>query len=235
MTIEKIRLSKFLSAAGISSRREAEKLIANGEISVNNKIITEQGTKVSPKDTIKYKGKIITPQNEILLYKFNKPKGIITTKKDEKSRPTIYKYLPKNLSRLLYIGRLDKDTEGLLLLTNNGDLKRKLELPTSKIPRKYEVKITGQLTKSEIRKIEKGINIEGFQYKPAKIKHLDKEKNQLVEITLLEGKNREIRKIFDHLSHPVINLKRTEYANIKLKNLKPGKLEQLKLKDLKCK
>jgi 23S rRNA pseudouridine2605 synthase len=233
------RLSKILANAGISSRREAEKLILQGKIKVNGKIIKELGTKVEALDQIEYEGKIIKRQIAPKLWIFYKPKGVVCTRNDEKGRKTIYDVLPKQFKNILYIGRLDINSEGLLLLTNNGDLKRKYELPSSNIERVYVTKLFGEIPENLCGDyLEKGLTIKDFKtLKPMRyfvkiefMKEANNNKRNFVKFTLKEGKNREIRNICRQYGLNVVKLKRISFGNYLLGELKEGQFKEVDIK-----
>ena len=223
---ELIRICKFLARAGICSRREAEKLILTGEITVNSQIIDSPTVKVSLEDKVEYLGnKITIPEREIWVY--HKPKGYITTKKDTHDRQTIYDNLPPYFKNFLTVGRLDLNTEGLLILTNDGEYKRYLELPKNHINRTYKVRLFGKFTNEHKKLIENGIKIEDTFYKPATVKIIKISTNSWLEMTLTEGKNREIRKILEHLGYQVNRLIRISYGKYQLGDLKIGETKKI--------
>jgi len=223
--IPKIRIAKFIASAQICSRREAEKLIINGDVTVNGEKVIHPLFFVTNKDLINVKGKLLKKQSKIRLFIYNKSINLITSHKDPEGRPTVFDKIPKKLGRLISIGRLDYNTEGLLLLTNNGDLKRYLELPSNNIKRSYKVKIIGDIGNLKIEEIRKGISINKVHYAPIKLKIISKTKNTTwIELQLTEGKNREIRKLMEYIKLKVTKLKRIEYGPFKLNELKPGEI-----------
>jgi len=224
---EEIRIAKFLSQAQIASRRDAEKLVEKGLVKVNGKTITSPATKVTAEDKVTVDGKIVKQDTEYKLWAFFKPKGVITSTRDEKGRKTIYDILPKRMEKLKYVGRLDYNSEGLLLLTNSGEFSRKLEMPTSKIERTYKVRIFGSITKEILQSISSGITVNDIKYKPCIITPANNFKynthsNNWLMITLTEGKNREIRNIFESFDLQVTKLLRLSFGNIQLADLQPG-------------
>ena len=224
-----MRLSKFIAHSGFCSRRDAEKLIKENKIIINNKVCTDFSYQVKKNDNI-YIGKTkIIEQKEIELYLLNKPRGYITSKKDELGRNTVYDLLPKNKKHLISIGRLDYNTEGLLLFTNNGDYARHYELPESKIERIYNVKVYGYISEPQINKIKMGIQINGIKHNVEDIKLKKKlKKNSWFEIKLTEGKNREIRNIFESLNLVVNRIIRTNYGIYSTKKIKLGEFKKIK-------
>ena len=186
----KIRIAKYIASTGACSRREAEKLIIKGDVTVNGEKIIHPLFFVNNEDQIHIKGKLLKKQPETRLFLYNKPKNLITSHKDPENRPTVFDNVPKKLGRLISIGRLDYNTEGLLLLTNNGALKRYMELPSNKIKRIYKVKIRGDICNLKAEEIEKGITINKVRYSSIKLKIISKTKNiAWLEFNLIEGKN----------------------------------------------
>lgn len=233
------RLSKFIASTGSASRREAEKLISAGRVKVNGQKILEQGVKINPSvDVITLDGKQIVKISEDKLYIYYKTVSEVCSRKDDEGRPTIYNSLPKNFHNLHYIGRLDINTEGLLLLTNSGKLKREFELPENKFERIYITKLFGDLPeellgdytskplKSVDPKTDKNIDYKYIATKAENIRS-DNPKKHYVKFILTEGKNREIRNICRHFNMHVTGLKRISYGKYKLGNMKPGELKEV--------
>lgn len=227
------RLAKLISNAGICSRRDAEKLILDGQVKVNGIIVTSPATNVNIDNQIEVSGSLITSSQKSRLWIYYKPVGLITTHKDPLSRKTVFEQLT-GLPRVISIGRLDLNSEGLLLLTNNGDLARQFELPSSKLKRVYHVRAYGNpdlLLKSNYKNLE----IDGIFYNPQSIKLIKKSSsNAWFEVILFEGKNREIRRIFEHFGLKVNKLIRIEYGDFKLDNLKPNEYREVTKKLYKC-
>jgi 23S rRNA pseudouridine2605 synthase len=228
-----LRLAKRISESSFYSRREAERLILSGQVTVDGEIVTTPVFFVNNDSVILVKGeKIQKKPSEIKIWKLYKPKVVITTKHDSKNRPTVFDFFCDTdiNQKIIYIGRLDYNSEGLLLFTNNGDLARKMELPKSKLERTYKVRIFGKLPEAAICKLRDGITIDGINYGSVDIKTNSDEKlhsklNMWITVTLFEGKNREIRKIMDHFGCSVNRLIRVGYGPFKLGNLKPGEIE----------
>jgi 23S rRNA pseudouridine2605 synthase len=227
------RIAKRIAAAGICSRRDAERLIADGRVSVNGKVISSPALNVTENDVIKVDGELIkgaskseTPK----LYYMNKPEGYLTTNRDPEGRPIVFELLPDHLPRLITVGRLDYDSEGLLLFTTSGALARALELPKNAMPRTYRVRVNGQITDKHLHMLSRGVNIEGEQFRPIQVVP-DKEKvsgrNRWLTVTLREGKNREIRYVFEYYGYPVSRLIRIAYAGIELGDLERGEVAQV--------
>jgi len=236
----RIRLNKFLSQAGVASRRDADRMIAEGRIGVNNEVVQELGTKIDDdKDVITVDGQRIKPQAQCQYLIVNKPRGYLVTLNDPMARPTILDLVPKLKSRVYPVGRLDFDSEGLLLLTNDGELAHRLMHPSYGIKKVYLVTVQHVPERSRLRMLEKGIRIDGKKTSPAKVRLLRSgSKRSLIRIELTEGRKREVRRMFAAIGHPVQDLKRIQFAGISLKNLKPGRWryltpdEILKLKKL---
>jgi len=221
----KERLNKIIAKSGICSRRKADELIRLGRVKINGKIITELGAQADiEKHSIAVNNKPLPKQTKIYIV-LNKPKGYITTKKDRYARRTVFDLLPKKFAQLFPVGRLDKNTEGLLLLTNDGDLTQRLLHPKFETDRIYKLSIKGELSAKAKDQIEKGgISIEDYKTSPCRIKILSRSKSRTqLKLTIHEGRKREIRRIFDLFSCKVISLKRVQFANIKLADLPSGK------------
>ena len=229
---KKIRIAKKIAECGVASRREAERLIESGQVTVDGEIISTPAFFVTDQNEIIVKGQKISKKSEqIKIWKFYKPRGVITSRRDPQNRPTVFDFFKNIDDRLLYIGRLDYNSEGILLFTNNGNVARAVELPSSAIPRTYRVKIFGKLPKSAIDEIKNGITIEGIHYGKAEIfaenPISQKSANSWLQITLREGKNREIRKIMEHFGCSVNRLIRISYGPFSLGNMTPGKIEKI--------
>ena len=222
------RIAKKLSRAGVCSRREAERWIAEGRIKVNNVILSTPATNVSEKDKILVDNIPLPKPSLTKIWRFHKPKGCLVTENDPKGRKTIFQILPKSLPRVISVGRLDYDSEGLLLLTNDGAISRKLELPSTGWLRKYKVRVHGIVDKSALLKIKDGIKLDNFKTGPIEATlEIQKGTNAWILIGIREGKNREIRRIMDHLGYPVNRLIRLSYGPFQLGNLKSGEVLEI--------
>jgi len=222
------RIAKKLSRAGVCSRREAERWIADGRIKVNNVILSTPATNVSEKDKILVDNIPLPKPSLTKIWRFHKPKGCLVTENDPKGRKTIFQILPKSLPRVISVGRLDYDSEGLLLLTNDGTISRKLELPSTGWLRKYKVRVHGIVDKSALLKIKDGIKLDNFKTGPIEASlEIQKGTNAWILIGIREGKNREIRRIMDHLGYPVNRLIRLSYGPFQLGNLKSGEVLEI--------
>lgn len=223
-----MRINRYIALCGVSSRRGAEELVKTGRVKVNNKTVTELATDIDlDNDTLTVDGIKIQPVNRFIYIMFNKPKGCISTLSDDKGRRTIMDYLTDlEDKRIFPVGRLDYDTEGLLLLTNDGDLSNKLTQPSSEIPKTYIVKINGELSQGELAVLRGGVKIQdGVKLKRCRIKVVNTEVESGVtrlEVTIFEGKNREIHRMFESIDKEVIFLKRIKIGELKLGGLGRG-------------
>ncbi|HSB34270.1 MAG TPA: pseudouridine synthase [Nitrospirota bacterium] len=223
------RIQKIISAAGIASRRAAEQLILDGRVRVNGKVVTELGTKAdAAKDHIKVDGKLINPRQPLTYIMLNKPAGYVTTMSDPEGRPTVQDLLKGIRIRVYPVGRLDYNTEGLLLLTNDGDFAHLITHPKHEFPKTYRAKVKGVLEDRQIDELEKGIYLDDGKTAPAKVKKLSKEEaNSWLEITIHEGRKRQVRRMFDRVGHSVIKLKRVRTGNLVLGDLPEGSFRYL--------
>ncbi|WP_251520775.1 MULTISPECIES: pseudouridine synthase [Staphylococcus] len=224
MNKEQERLQKRIANSGYTSRRKAETLIAEGKVKVNGQTVTELGTKVRPSDTVEVEGVKIEQEDKIYIL-FYKPSQVITSVSDDKGRTVVTDYFKQLETRIYPVGRLDYDTSGLLLLTNDGDFTNLMTHPRYKIQKKYVAKLKGYLMREEVKSLERGIQLEDGMTQPAavKIKSQDKEKNTtLVEITISEGRNRQVRRMFEHFGYQVSKLQRIEFGPLNLKGLNAG-------------
>ena len=227
------RLNKFIASSGICSRRKADELIESGVVFVNGKKVTELGFLVQDKDKVVVNQKLIKPVKHEY-YRFYKPAGYITTADDEKGRKTIYDILPENLNHLKPVGRLDKDSTGLLILTNDGDLINQLTHPSIKIPKVYLVSVDSVVHPHELEHMAAGIEIEPVKKAYADITVLEADKKHTyMQITLYQGMNRQIRKMFEYFGHEVKTLKRIQHGVITLEGLKRGEVKAIKPKQIK--
>lgn len=230
--MEPIRLQKFLATNGIASRRKCEELIAQGKVKVNGEIVTQLGIKINPeKDEVFYNGrKIENPKEDFVYILLNKPIGVVTTAKEQFNRESVLD-LVKVPQRIVPVGRLDMYTSGALILTNDGDFVYRLTHPKHEITKTYNATVVGIVSKEEIQQLRDGVQIEDYKTSPAKVKILkiDKEKNiSRIEITIHEGKNRQVRKMCETIGKKVIALHRSKIGNIHVKDLKLGTWRYLK-------
>lgn len=234
------RLQKYLATCGVASRRKCEELIKEGKIKVNGRVVTELGTKVSNKDKVEFNGKAIKENNKKVYILLNKPIGYVTTVKDQFDRPTVMDLVKKEKTRLLPVGRLDMYTSGALILTNDGEFINKITHPKNEIEKTYNVTLTGIITQEDANKLKNGVEIEENNEKvktgKAKVKILktDEEKNiSRIQITIHEGKNREVRKMCEAIDKKVLALHRAKIGNLDVKDLKLGTYRYLTKSDLK--
>ncbi len=230
-TPEGDRIAKVIARAGRASRREAEKLIAEGRVSVNGKVIDSPALNVTDQDRVSVDGKPLDTPEEARIWLFHKPTGLVTTTSDEKGRKTIYDILPDDLPRVMTIGRLDLNSEGLLLLTNDGAVKRRLELPSTGWLRRYRVRVKGTPDDKALDPLRKGIVADGEKFQPM-IVSLDRQTgaNAWLTVGLREGKNREIRRAMAEIGLEVNRLIRISYGPFQLGQLKAGEVEELRRK-----
>ena len=231
------RIAKFIAAAGLCSRREAERWIEKGYVQVNGKTIDSPALNVTPADEIKVRGNVITQKTDYpRLFRLHKPRGVICTNHDPEGRKTIFDLLPKGLPRLINIGRLDLDSEGLILLTDTPKLAETLMKPNPKVERVYSVRIDGNLSLDQIKAIEKGIKHKGIKYAPAKVEVQGEAtgRNSWVTLTLTEGKNREIRNMMEALGLRVSRLKRLGYGGFELGKLPKEMIDEVPTKVTKA-
>ncbi|MFV0491407.1 MAG: pseudouridine synthase [Pseudorhodobacter sp.] len=223
------RIAKVLSRAGVASRREAERLIALGQVTVNGKTIESPALNVTGKDRITVAGKPVGAPEPPRLWLYHKPLGLVTSAADEKGRETVFDRLPADLPRVMTIGRLDLNSEGLLLLTNDGGLKRKLELPSTGWLRKYRVRVRGNPEDATLTPLREGITVEGERFQPMQVT-LDRQQgaNAWLTIGLREGKNREIRRAMAAIGLTVNRLIRIGYGPFRLNEIKPGEVEEVR-------
>jgi 23S rRNA pseudouridine2605 synthase len=229
----RLRIAKAMARAGLCSRREAERWIADGRVSVNGKVLQTPAVEVGPGDRVLVDGQQLKAAEPAQLWRYYKPKGLVTTNRDPQGRPTVFDNLPPDLPRVISIGRLDFNTEGLLLLTNDGALARHLELPSTGWLRRYRVRARGRVTQAELDTLKDGVSIEGVRYGPVEAT-LDQVSgaNAWLTIGIREGKNREVRKVLAHFGLEVNRLIRISFGPFQLSELKPGEAEHVRRKVL---
>ena len=227
------RIAKLLSRAGVASRREVERMIADGRVALDGEALKTPATILPSLRGVTVDGKPVGKPDRARLFRFHKPAGLLTTERDPKGRPTIYtalrNALPAETPRLMPVGRLDLNTEGLLLLTNDGELKRAMELPSSKVPRTYRARTFGDVSQAQLEELMDGTTIDGVNYGSIDA-NLERRtgRNQWIELTLTEGKNREVRRVLEHLGLKVSRLIRTAYGPFALGDLPRGAADELK-------
>ncbi len=224
-----LRLQKVIAASGLASRRKAEQLIAEGRVTVNGQVVREQGVRVDPaKDHVKVDGRHLRAVEPYVYIMLNKPKGVVSSLHDPEGRPTIKDLLRGVKLRVFPVGRLDFDTEGLLLLTNNGEMAQALLHPKYHVAKVYLVKVKGVLSDEQIEQLEQGVKLDDGMTASATIKKVRKaEENSWVEITIHEGRKHQVKRMFDAVGHPVLKLKRVKFGPLALTNVEPGEFRYL--------
>jgi 23S rRNA pseudouridine2605 synthase len=228
------RIAKWLARAGIASRRDAEKLVAEGRVRMNNEPVTHPATFVAPDDIVVVDGAVVETPERTRLWRYHKPDGLVTTHRDPEGRPTVFDKLPPSLPRVVSVGRLDLTSEGLLLLTNDGALARKLELPATGWIRRYRVRVHGRPDERRLAALAQGATVDGVRYGPIDA-GLDAVKgdNAWVTVALREGRNREVRRVMQFLSLPVTRLIRIAYGPFQLGTLPRGAVEEVSARVLR--
>ena len=229
------RLNKFIAISGYTSRRKAEELIIAGKVKINGKVVKELGTKVDTNDIVEINGKVLKKVENKEYYLLNKPRGVITSVSDEKNRKTVVDLI-KTDSRIYPVGRLDYDTTGALILTNDGELANLLMQTKNNVDKVYVAKIKGLIGKKEILSLEKGVYIDGVKTARSKariLKYDKKTDHSIVELTIHEGKNHQVKKMFEAIGSEVVKLKREKYAFLDVKSLKSGEYRKLTIKEVK--
>lgn len=223
------RIAKVLARAGIASRREAEKIVEAGRVTVNGKVVLTPALNVTDRDRIVVDGKALAEPEAPRIWLYHKPAGLVTTERDEKGRDTVFDALPDDMPRVMSVGRLDINSEGLLLLTNDGALKRTMELPATGWLRRYRVRIKGSLSEAKLDELREGITVDGVRYAGVEVK-FDRQQgaNAWLTMGLREGKNREIRRLMEAMGVVVNRLLRISYGPFQLGTLKPGAVEEVK-------
>jgi 23S rRNA pseudouridine2605 synthase len=227
------RIAKLLARAGIASRREVERMIGEGRIAIDGKAVETPATLLTSLHGVTVDGKPVKAPAPARLFRYHKPAGLLTAERDPKGRATIYDRLPKDLPRLMPVGRLDLNTEGLLLLTTDGELKRQLELPATGVERSYRARVFGEVSQAQLEDLIHGIEIEGIRYGAINA-NLERRtgRNGWVEMRLREGKNREVRRVLEHLGLKVSRLIRTAYGPFPLADLPAGAVDEVRQHDL---
>ena len=226
--MEEIRINKYIASCGICSRRSAEEIILVGRVKINGQVVTELSAKVKQGDTVEVDGKKISLEQEKVYIMLNKPRGYVTTSKEQFGRPSVLDllHIPQ---RVFAVGRLDMDSEGLLLLTNDGEFANEIIHPTKHIAKTYEVTLKKEISSEDIEKLKYGVDIGGYITQPAVVQKINVKK---IIITIYEGKNRQVRKMCEAVGNKVTNLKRISIGNLKLGELKIGKYKYLTKKDI---
>lgn len=229
-----MRINKFLAQAGLGSRRKVEELVLNGKVKVNGKVVRELATDIKDTDVVSCDNKPIKQTEKLVYYKLHKPKGYVTTVSDEKERKTVMDLMRGVHYRVYPVGRLDYETEGLLIMTNDGEVTNKLTKPNSEVKKVYMVHIESDITKDEVKKLSSGVDIGGYTTKPCSVEVIDtSEKLSKLKVTITEGKNRQVRKMFEAIDKNVIFLRRTQIGDIVLGGLSRGEYTQLNPKEIR--
>ena len=230
---EPMRIAKAIARAGLCSRREAERWIADGRVNVNGRVLTTPAVEVAATDVVRVDGRPLPNLDVARLWRYHKPKGLVTTHADPQGRPTVFEKMPPELPRVISIGRLDYNTEGLLLLTNDGGLARHMELPATGWVRRYRVRAKGRVTPADLENLKAGLELEGVRYGPVEaVVDTVQGANMWLTIAIREGKNREVRNILSHLGVEVNRLIRISFGPFQLLDLGPGSVEQVKRRTL---
>jgi 23S rRNA pseudouridine2605 synthase len=228
---QSMRIAKRLADAGLCSRREAERWIEMGRVAVNGVVLHTPAVVVSESDTIAVDGKPLQSTQAPRLWRYHKPLGLVTTHRDPEGRPTVFASLPPGMPRVVSVGRLDLNSEGLLLLTTSGELAREMEHPSTGLARRYRVRLRGKPKEKDLVHLAAGITIDGVRYRGIQVSVEPNQSggaNYWAEVTLSEGKNREIRRVFEHLGHPVSRLIRVAYGPYELHDLRAGEIAEVK-------
>ncbi len=222
------RIAKVIARAGTCSRRDAEKLVAERRVTIDGETVTSPATRVRSGQVVAVDGKPLAEAERARLWRYHKPEGLVTTHRDPEGRPTVFANLPKSLPRVVSVGRLDVNSEGLLLLTNDGALARQLELPAAGWTRKYRVRLFGKVSQADLDRLAEGITIDGVKYEPV-IADLERVKGMYAwaGVSLKEGKNREVKRLMEHLGLKVARLIRVQFGPFHLGQLEPGQVEEI--------
>ena len=229
-----MRINKYIASSGVTSRRKAEELVLAGKVKINGKVVSNLATDVKETDQVTIEGKPIHTAENFVYYKLHKPKGYVSTVNDDKGRKTVMELMRGVHTRVFPVGRLDYDTEGLLLLTNDGDLSNILTRPKSEVEKVYYATIEGTISKDEVKTLSSGVEIDGYKTKPCSVVVMSENQNQTkLAITITEGKNRQIRKMLEAVNKTVTFLKRVQIGEIRLGGLSRGEYAQLNAKEVR--
>jgi 23S rRNA pseudouridine2605 synthase len=223
-----VRLQKVLAAAGVASRREAERMILAGRVEVNGRIVTELGTRVdASRDQVRLDGAAVGVKEKPVYFLLHKPKGCLSTVRDPAGRPTVVDLLRGVRERIFPVGRLDWESEGLIILTNDGDLALRLTHPSNHVPKVYRVKVKGLVGRQTLEQVRHGLYLDGRRTLPAPVTRISSQQNTWLEVTLFEGRRNQIRRVFERLGHPVLKLKRTSIGPLADRDLRAGQFRRL--------
>ena len=222
-----MRINKYIASAGVTSRRKADELIEEGKVSINDKVLKDPGYQVQDCDVVKVGGMVVKPADKLVYYLLNKPCGYVTSTHDEEGRPCVTELVPDEI-RVFPVGRLDFNTSGLLILTNDGELSNKLMHPSHEFDKTYVARVKGMVTRAEAARLARGVDIGGWTTSKAEVNVLRHDKNSsIVEVTIHEGKNRQVRRMFKAIDHPVEELCRTRLGNLQIGKLALGQCRKL--------
>lgn len=223
-----MRLNKYIAQSGVASRRKADELTLNGNVKINGQVVKEPGVKVQPDDRVEVNGVVIEPSNKKIYIALNKPVGVVTTMNDQFGRPSVADLIIDIPERMFPVGRLDYNTSGLLIMTNDGDMAYKLTHPKHEVTKTYIATVSGYVSDTALSKLRKGVDIGGFVTSKARAQVIkQKERTTVVELEIHEGKNRQVRKMFKAVGYPVQTLERVAIGNIKLGRMRPGHYRKL--------
>lgn len=231
---ERLRLQKFLADAGVASRREAERLIQGGRVELNGLVVTQLGIRIDPgRDTVRVDGRKVRGGGQRVYYLMHKPRGMITSASDPQGRPTVVDLLQGVSERVYPVGRLDWNSEGLLILTNDGDLAQRLTHPGGHVAKTYRVKVKGIVPGGTLESLRRGFFLEGRRSLPARVTRISSQSNTWLEMTMYEGRKNQIRRMFERLGHPVLKLRRVAIGPISDRSLKPGEWRRLSAEEVR--
>jgi 23S rRNA pseudouridine2605 synthase len=224
-----VRLQKLLAQSGVASRRKCEELMLGGEVEVDGEVVTRLGTKVDPRTAvIRVRGKRLPPVSAHVYLVLNKPRGVVSTMSDPEGRPTLSDYVAERPERLFHVGRLDTDTDGLIILTNDGDFAQRLAHPSYEVEKTYVAEVTGTVTRSTLRQLRSGVTLDDGPVEVRKARLISTQgQKSIVEVVIHEGRNRIVRRLLDHVGHPVQRLTRTRIGPVVLDRLQQGSLREL--------
>lgn len=223
-----MRLNKYIAQSGVASRRKADELTLNGNVKINGQVVKEPGVQVQPDDRVEVNGVVIEPSNKKIYIALNKPVGVVTTMNDQFGRPSVADLITDIPERMFPVGRLDYNTSGLLIMTNDGDMAYKLTHPKHEVTKTYIATVSGYVSDTALSKLRKGVDIGGFVTSKARAQVIkQKERSTVVELEIHEGKNRQVRKMFKAVGYPVQTLERVAIGNIKLGRMRPGHYRKL--------
>ncbi len=234
--MEPVRLQKYMAMCGVASRRAAEKLIAEGKVTVNGRVVTEQGVKVTDRDRVAVEGKTVSPEKKKYYIMMNKPAGCICASSDDRGRPCVVDLVADEVpARMFPVGRLDYDTTGLLILTNDGELTQKLTHPSNEIWKTYRAVLKGTPNESDVQAVAEGLDLEDGRTAPAVLEVVGyKGNNAIAEVSIREGRNRQVRRMMERIGHPVLKLERISIGALELGKLAPGQWRFMKEKDIEA-